>query len=499
MKNTENIIIKSKLKNRIEPFLYNDIPEDDISITKIRANYLLTWNRLDLAFKLFYLEFKNSLHSLANSVYQWDIQSQSLGEFSEFGNDKKNTLSDYVDIFETTFKNIKEIGFNANESIIPLSRDGSIYNGAHRTACAIALNKEVVTIKLNLSPMICDFRYYYERKVPEVILEMLVNKFIEYSNNDIYLAFLWPSGKGNHIVSESLFSKVLYRKEISPTHNGAFNLLASLYENMNWAGNKLNEFQGINQKLIECFPRLDSYTVIAFQAEDLKEVRKIKEQVRSIHDIGFSSIHITDTKDEAIKISNLVFNENGIHFLNNATPYKFIKTYKDLESFNQFLIENNVDTKNVLVDGSTTLMLYGIRNSNDLDFLMPNDNILKIPSEQYETHDEQLLYHRKNKNELIFDPQNYFIFNGYKFVSFQQLYFMKNNRNESKDINDCAMMKAHITNNVFAKMLASQKQKMLYCRIKFRQFRIRLLMKMLKKTRLHSPLKKACNKYKSKN
>jgi hypothetical protein len=46
---------KYKLKELIEPIVYDGIKDGMYEISESNSSDLLTWNRLDLAFKLFYL------------------------------------------------------------------------------------------------------------------------------------------------------------------------------------------------------------------------------------------------------------------------------------------------------------------------------------------------------------------------------------------------------------------------------------------------------------
>ena len=485
----ERIIKKIDLQARIEPFVYEQLNEITYEVEVKTASSLLTWNRLDIAFKLCYVDYNKVIPEFASSVYYQDIYAQGLGSFVELGNSAKNSFEAYKDAFDKTMTSVAKEGFNADISLIPLANDGSIYNGAHRTACAIACEKDIAAVQLDLPPMVCDYRFFYERKAPEHILEIAVNKFIEYAPDNVYLAFLWPSGEKRRNEAEALFSKVIYRKEIKLTHKGAFNLLANLYEGMDWAGNEVDGYPGVNQKLVECFPELGPCTVVAFQAEKLSVVRLIKEQIRSIYNIGFSSIHITDTKSEAIKIANLLFNHNGLHFLNHASPYRYLGLYERLKQFEAFLAQNNVDRSEVLIDGSSTLALYGIRKSDDIDFLINDNDRIISQSKEFEIHDQELIFHKKDKLDLILDPRHYFIFKGFKFVSFEQLYSMKLARNQSKDANDCAMMKAFVSNKMLNKIIAGLKQNLLYSRVKFARMRVKLFYGFLKETGLYAPIR----------
>jgi len=489
LKTDKEVINKIDLQARIEPFIYERLDEITYKVEVKSAGLLLTWNRLDLAFKLCYLDNKKLLPEFASSMYFQDLNAQGLGTISEIGNHTKSSFEAYKDVFDKMMTSVAEDGFDADVSLIPLANNGSIYNGAHRTACAIACGKDVATVQIDLPPMVCDYRFFYERKVPEQILEIAVNKFIEYAPNNVYLAFLWPSGNKKREEAEALFPSVIYRKEIKLTQKGAFNLLANLYEGMDWVGNKEDSYPGINQKLVECFPELGRCTVIAFQAVNLSEVRLIKEQVRSIYKIGFSSIHITDTKSEAIKIANLLFNENGLHFLNHASPYRHIGMYERLKQFEAFLAQNNVNRSEVLIDGGSTLALYGIRESGDIDFLINNNDRIINQSKEFEMNDHKLIFHKKDKLDLILDPRNYFIFKEFKFVSFEQLYSMKLAQNRSKDASDCAMMRVLVANKMINKITARLKQNLLYGRVKFNRMRVRLFYGFLKKTGLYAPIR----------
>ncbi|MFC6978698.1 hypothetical protein [Microbulbifer taiwanensis] len=387
------------------------------------------------------------------------------------------------------FTSIENDGFLGDKSIVPLGRNGTIYNGAHRIACSIYLNRRVTAIQIDLPPMICDYKYFYDRNVPVNFIEMAVNKFIEYSS-DVYIAFLWPSGKKRISESEILFSNILYKK-VGLSKKGAFNLLACLYEDMDWVGSKNDGYPGINNKLIECFPTFDPVKVIAFQAENIGKVREIKKNIRLINNIGYSSVHITDNIREALKISNLLFNDNGLHFLNNSTPHQYVSLDDDLKRFDILVNEAGIKRSKLIIDGGAALSVYGIRKNSDIDFLLDG----KVPAEfreaGFEPHDDQIIFHKRNKLELIYSPENHFIYFGFKFISFDQLYRMKKYRNEKKDENDCKLMESLCENKKYMKLLAKVNQKILYKRLKLHNFIVIFIVEILKKLKLYSAVRKA--------
>lgn len=189
-------MIKNDLKNKVEFFIFNKLKKSNYDVKRVKASNLLTWNRLDLAFKLFYLENKEKNLKLAKKIYRDDIRAQTLGKFVEYGDEKeKNNFEDYVNKFNNLFNSIKNRSFDINTSIIPLSKNGSLINASHRTATSIFLNKDVEFIVTEENTMVADYNYFFKRDVSLNTLDIAVNKFIEYSNENTYLAFLWPSGK----------------------------------------------------------------------------------------------------------------------------------------------------------------------------------------------------------------------------------------------------------------------------------------------------------------
>ncbi len=485
MSSSKKRIKVEEIGRLLEPFICEQLNENDYEVESLPAYRLLTWNRLIVAFDLFYLSMVNKNKALAEKVYFERVRATSLGSFAEFGREEdKNGINSYLGEFALTFNNIRDNGFDENKSLVPLAEDGSILNGSHRTACAIFLNKNVSCLYTKKNRAVDDYQAFFMRKVPPYILDLVVNTFIQHSNNT-YVAFLWPSGVGLKKEARSEFSNIVYEKDIKFTPKGAFNLLVELYKHMEWVGSADKGFLGVRQKMLECFPSFEPVKVIVFQSNSLAEVQQIKEKVRTLYNIGYSSIHITDTKKEAIETGRLIFNENGLHLLNYGDPYKYFNEFRELDKFKKFLSRNRLDVSSVLVDGSFTLSLYGLRKSQDIDYLA-SDDVVVDENDLYEMHDDQLIFHDVSKSDLLTDPAYYFYFNDLKFISFAQLYRMKLNRGEKKDRNDCHIMESLLVDDRFRKFSARAKQHLFYFKIKAIHTSRRLLMVLLKQVGLYS-------------
>jgi hypothetical protein len=454
-----------RLKNLLESHLYDDLKSESYIKKTIPAVELLTFNRFDIAFKLLYLEMLKFDVEFSKHIYKEHIRAFSLGKFTEPGNDDKDSFDKFVNDFDKTFEDIKVNGFDSFKTLIPLSKNGSIANGAHRVASAIYLNKAVDCVQIGSGNHIYDYKFFYGRNVSSEVLDVVATKFVEYADN-IHVAFLWPTAKGHDEEIENIIPNIAYRKEMLLTPNGAHNLLSQIYYGENWLGSVENDFRGAKDKLVECFKSFDPVRVVAFQANSLDEVLKIKDKIRALFNVGKHSVHITDTKEEAIRTARVVFNDNSVHFLNYARPNIHLSTHEKINSFNEFLLKNNVNTIDVALDSGTVLSAYGFRESSDIDYFVDDNIKISVRGENIELHDEVLKYHNEEKLELIYNPKNYFYFNDLKFISLKQLYRMKINRGEAKDIDDCKMMETLIDYKYFNKILNKIRQNIFYQKMK---------------------------------
>lgn len=192
-----------------------------------------------------------------------------------------------------------------------------------------------------------------------------------------------------------------------------------------------------------------------------------KNKIRALFNIDKHSIHITDTKDEAIRVSTLLFNENSIHFLNYADPHKYASSKDALNKLEEWVKSAGINHNDILVDGSLLLSLYGIRESKDVDYLSLGNIRHPAPSD-INSHEEDLEYHGQDKACLILNPLYHFYYDDLKVVSFQQLYRMKKNRAGEKDLNDLKLMDALIKNDVVGMIAGRIKQHRYYLKVKLK-------------------------------
>ncbi len=427
---------KSSLVGLVDSFLLKKMDQQNYNVISVDSVKLITWNRLDLAFKKLYLELQRFNNPVAIRFYQEDIRAQTLGQYKEFGNENKSNMNIYQQVFDDLAISIDRDDFSEEVSIVPLACDGSILNGAHRTSVALHQNKSLMAVETCLKPIIVDYDYFLNRAVPAPIVESAVSKLLE-CGEDFYICFLWSSGKENWKESCDVFSQVAFKKDLNLSMNGAINLLYECYCHMDWIGDENGRYNGLRTKLTECFPSEFSCKVIIFQEKGgIHQVRKMKEKVRAINNIGFSSVHITDTKDEVVRLSSFILNSNAFHFLNYSYPASFRHAGEKMLAVKNQLIEINVSANDVVVDGSFVMEMYGIKKANDIDYLL-SESVSQSAIERLGWREEQLRFHGVGRNDLIYNFKYYFYYHGVKVISLKQLFAMKKRRNEAKDLLDC--------------------------------------------------------------
>ena len=385
--------------------------------------------------------------------------------------DPDNLVKDSFDVFKNSFsqthEDLRQNGFDQKKTLIPISSSGSIINGGHRLSAALNLGKDVWVLQTCLPAICCDYDYFYRRVVPVPLIEMAVTQLLKYPKHT-HIAFLWPSGAGSFDQTEDLFTNVIYKAKKNVTFNGALNLLYECYGHMDWIGAEDAGFPGLQQKRLECFPKDLNFIFIVFQeAAGIDRVRSIKDEIRKINGIGFSSVHITDTKDEVLRLANILLNDNSWHFINNSKNY--LQAHHGLNHLIRAMNRDNVDSNDIVVDGSFVLEAYGYRPAADIDILVSN-TVSPCKLSEFERHDHELRYHAVSKENLIYDKRYFLKLCGLKIVSLNQIAVLKKNRGEPKDIIDLELIKAQISNSRYKKLEVLLRQKYLYFKLKAVRF-----------------------------
>ncbi len=145
---------------------------------------------------------------------------------------------------------------------------------------------------------------------------------------------------------------------------------------------------------------------------------------------------MSDYTEDTFRIGSSLLNKNSIHYLNNGSNDLSEKSKKTLLNYFKKLKDNNDD---YCITSSIIMEMYNLRNANDVDYLHYNNNLINI--DNMSNHNGiWLSYYTKEKDDIIYNPENHFYFNGFKFASLDIIKEMKEKRNEIKDINDIKLI-----------------------------------------------------------
>ena len=395
---------------------------------------LLTANRLDVVFKYLFLKLKEKSPKFANKIYYDHVKIITNGLFKEKDN-FKSSYEDFLNGFLKLDENIKKQGFNPEISKIPLSKDGSIINGAHRLASSLYHGVKIVTFNTGEKRHNYNYEFFKIRGLQNHILEHGILNLIELTKNN-YLAIIWPSAnkKINYI---DYFEEIIFEKKIKLDAIGARNFVSIVYQDHEWLGSIKTAYNGAISKVAEAFKNFSEIHLVFFKESSFEKVSELKSDLRNTFGIGKSSVHITDNNFETKILSNFVLNKNGLHFLNNSNPFKFEKFHANLNKIKEYLISKNISFEDVLLCGSSTLGIYGIREPKDIDYL---SLVVKEENGIFQSHFKELKHYDYSIEELIYDPSNYFYFNDFKFLSLERTLRFKKIRNEIKDQKDVILI-----------------------------------------------------------
>lgn len=443
--------MKGKAKDLLSDYFldgWNIDPKYEFEITYVDAKQFLRPERMDLICKLVYIDskIKNRNLDYARELYTEHIRAFSNGAFQEPGNKNKNSIEKYFEVFDSLIESCQKSPLTAEKSVVPVGADGNILDGSHRTAVAIYFNLLLPIIKIPNKINNYDYNYFKCRGMKEEYLDYIAYNYLLWKDN-VYIACIWPAADepDKKIISEKYISEtadIFYKKEICLNYHGLHQLMVHTYGNQEWAGNALNGFSGISNKVNECYKERKNTTIYVLSGSDLKSLVNLKTKIRDLFKISNHSIHITDTKEEAVYLGQVALNKNSIDLMNYGNPFVFTEFIKKLLIFKKEVNKVGYSFDDFIIDSGSILSLYGLRDTNDIDYFTLIDE--KLPkSDIYANHLEYNIdkYYSRNLDSLIYNPDSYMYFLGVKFVSFDCTAEMKRNRNEPKDIEDLKLMK----------------------------------------------------------
>lgn len=436
---------------KINSFVRSKLPfTKELKKVKLKPEQLLSAHRFDVIIKYLYLKYKNLgvNANWAKQIYADHISAFSDGRFREGDFSGKDSLENYLSVFDSIANSIKHSGFNEENSLLPLSNEKIIIDGSHRLAACLYYKSEVSCLLFETKSLKYNFQYFKDRGMKPESLDLAALEYTKLNSNT-YILTIFPiaverDSEINSVIES--YGKIYYKKDIYFNKIGALNFIKQLYYREPWAGDFSKGFPGERHKVSQCFRKNIPLKVYFFEIDSLGEVKKCKKEIRALFDYGNNSAHTTDEREETIRIAEQLLNDNSIHFFNNST-YIYSQKLEDLLlTYKKWLKKELYDKDNFCIDASVVLNIYGIREARDLDFLHFGYENIETGNQMISSHQSELIYYQNSPEEIIFNPLNYFYYNGLKFTTLNVLTKMKVKRNEAKDKRDVALIRRWMAN-----------------------------------------------------
>lgn len=467
----------------------------DSSVNWVKPRDLLMPQRFDFAAKHIYarLREKNVNSDWGRSVYAFHLLI-----WNAFFEDlpRKRSEADFLESFHRIINETRQTTGRGLRSVIPLARNGAPLDGAHRIVAALLLGKLVACAKTDVPPTVVDYDHRFFERRAALAEHTLASEFfdamaLEFCHllPNIAIAVKFPAANGRDDEVEQILSEhavIYYRKTVTLENDGPANLMRVLYEDEPWLGTYETDFDGAREKADLCFTRHSPVRFFLLSFEDQEELTRAKTRVRDLFGISNHSMHITDTRDEALRVAKLAFSNPSIRFANARLP-KEMPTFCRLLSIYRNALSGVEDADDFCIDGSAVMAAYGIRDCADLDYISHNDQQLNADLGQLISfHNEYgQYYEKKTLDDIIYHHCNHFYLEGIKFASLANVRDWKRARGEPKDQIDIALIDAWVARHPFMLMGGSARLTALRLRNSWNSM-FRKMIRVLKKSSLNS-------------
>jgi hypothetical protein len=362
----------------------------------------------------------------------------------------KNNIHDFFKDFHSLIENMKHNGFDPSYAI-PVGTDGLLENGTHRMITSYYYNIPPVIKRVTSPGQRYNYNFFLGRSgFPPLNRKYADAMALEYvnHNSNTRCMVLYPCAYNEQSIRNVFniiqrYGEIYYHKEVKLNHIGLNNVIKELYRGEEWIGGNFPITGGYGKYKLSCLP-CNPIIYISIVMNDVSKCIEMKEECRKIYNMGKHSLHVSDFTEDTWRISSCLLNENSIHFLNNCKtnvvdnhPNNMsIKTKNTLTTFFETVHTNK---KDYCVTSSVILEMYGLRHAKDIDYLHKSN--FDVKKENIGVHDGiWISYYGHTKDDIIYNPQNHFYFNGFKFAAPHVIMRMKQNRNEPKDQNDIALL-----------------------------------------------------------
>lgn len=412
---------------------------------------LLRFNRFDVPAKTLYLRhLAKGVQEVRGEPVYLDLVGTWNG-FREYDDQSKAGKDVFLDRFQGLDSSIKSDGYN-KEYPVPVNKEGMLLNGSHRLASCLVNGVEIEPVETSdpsAGQLDCTSYYFLNRGLNYKTADSIA---IEYARlkPTTRMAFIFPkaTAQGNLVEARTKIAesrlRLVYEKGAVLSGFGPLNLMRQLYRDENWVGDISTRFHGFNAKAQMCYAGKEANPTYAFLLDDESggesEAADLKKKIRDLFGIQNHSIHITDTHEEACRLSQIFFSNNSLHYLIKSNPYSDMPRFRHLTAeLKGWIHRNKYDAEDLCITSSSVMSAYGLRDGRDIDILSRTE-ISKIHP-LIGDHESELGMYGHTKQQILYDDNLHFWYDGLKYASLEVVRGLKRNRGEPKDHRDLELMK----------------------------------------------------------
>lgn len=413
-------------------------------VAEIDAIDIINSYRFDMMAKYIYAKFyKLRLES------DWGFQLYirhlwAINGYYELDGSGKRGKAAFIDAFNQLLDSVKESGFDASKSIVPLVKGKYLVDGGHRVAACAVYHRPLSILfaeplDRNYKYIPTDYIFFKERQLPQQFSDAMA---LEYCRNEdnLYFSILWPSTVGKHPQVERIFQKygrIAYQKDVFLFNKGPVNLLIQI-ESGEICTNSGIDPMNLQEKVNVCFKPTGITRVYVFEPDRQEDVVAATTEISALFTDPQHSFYINDNPDTMVHLAELLFNDNSIHFLNYALLDNNSCFSQLLIYYQKWLKERHLDPESVCIADKAVLAAYGIQDCDRLQVLHRGNNEIPDINCEFQSHNAQVHYYGISKDDLIFNPQHFFYYRGLKFTSLKAVKLLKEARlttQEKADLN----------------------------------------------------------------
>lgn len=401
---------------------------------------LITKNRIDIVIGIEYVDFYENKY---DTQFFIDLHIEHKRAFNGLKEKSCKCYGEkqHLERFNNLINGIKDKQTNTvNVPVCKYNDEYWVINGFHRISILsyYNLNKNLEIKNYPNKPHELYYPtniYFFKKKEYELkYCDYTIQNFLKNYHKDFHCIILFPNHENlpknllneieNHLIYDIDIPMDNFKKKFK---NNFINLL---YYNEKWC-----KSGGYENKAKNCFNNGENLKLYFIEKQELKTLIHLKKQVREYYKKGKNSIHIPDTQEECNSLLDLL-NYNTLSFI-DKTPSLYIEFpnfNKLFEILKKFCKENDIDTKKICITSSSVLSVYGIRDCGDMDLFIDKKYVDLFKNTPFDNDNKYTIdkHYSKHFEDIIYNPDNYFYFQGIKFCNLSIILDYKKYRVENK-------------------------------------------------------------------